>query len=86
MTEHLVFTAASFRLTPATARKRVEAGAAAHQEQLRAEVQSEQARSELIGFQLDLATVRQVLATIVGRPILHDDAVTGRVWPLPHGI
>ena len=34
----------------ATARKRVDAGAAAYQEQLRAEVQLEQARTELTGF------------------------------------
>jgi outer membrane protein TolC len=34
-----------------TARKRVEAGAAAFQEQLRAEVQLEQARAELTGFE-----------------------------------
>ena len=40
----------------ATARKRVDAGAAAYQEQLRAEMQLEQARTELTGFQRELAS------------------------------
>ena len=38
----------------ATARKRVAAGAAADQEQLRAEIPLEQARTELSGFQREL--------------------------------
>ncbi len=52
----------------ATARKRVDAGAAAYQEQLRAEVQMEQARIELTGFQRELAMARQIFATFLGRP------------------
>ena len=46
----------------ATARKRVAAGAAADQEQLRAEIPLEQARTELSGFQRELVTARQTLA------------------------
>jgi hypothetical protein len=49
----------------ATARKRVDAGAAAYQEQLRAEVQLEQARTELTGFQRE-AGARQILVTFWG--------------------
>ena len=45
-----------------TARKRVAAGAAPDQEQLRAEIPLEQARTELSGFQRDLVTARQTLA------------------------
>jgi cobalt-zinc-cadmium efflux system outer membrane protein len=51
-----------------TARKRVDAGGAAYQEQLRAEVQLEQARTELTERQRELATARQVLAALLGRP------------------
>lgn len=61
----------------ATARKRVDAGATAYQEQLRAEVQLEQARTELNGFQRELATARQVFATLLGRPDLKDAALAG---------
>ncbi len=61
----------------ATARKRVDAGATAYQEQLRAEVQLEQARTELNGFQRELATARQVFATLLGRPDLKDAALSG---------
>jgi cobalt-zinc-cadmium efflux system outer membrane protein len=50
----------------ATARKRVEAGAAAYHEQLRAEVQLEQARTAWTGFQRERATARQSLATLLG--------------------
>ncbi len=59
------------------ARKRVDAGAAAYQEQLRAEVQLEQARMELIGFEREETTARQVLATLLGRPDLKDALFSG---------
>lgn len=61
----------------ATARKRVDAGAAPLQEQLRAEVQMEQARTELTGFERELASARQVFVTILGRPDLKDAALSG---------
>ena len=61
----------------ATARKRVDAGAAAYQEQLRAEVQLEQARTELTGFQRELAGARQLLVTLMGRPDLQDAGLSG---------
>ena len=61
----------------ATARKRVDAGAAAYQEQLRAEVQLEQARTELTSFQRDLASARQTLLTILGRPDLESVSLSG---------
>jgi outer membrane protein, heavy metal efflux system len=61
----------------ATARKRVEAGAAAYQEQLRAEVQWEHARTELTGFERELAAARQVFATVLGRDDLKDAALSG---------
>jgi cobalt-zinc-cadmium efflux system outer membrane protein len=61
----------------ATARKRVDAGAAPYQEQLRAEVQSEQARTEWAEFQRELATARQVFATLLGRPELKDAGLVG---------
>jgi cobalt-zinc-cadmium efflux system outer membrane protein len=51
----------------ATARKRVEAGAAAYHEQLRSEVQLEQARTEWTGCQRELVTAQQSLATLLGQ-------------------
>lgn len=59
------------------ARRRVEAGAAAEQEQLRAEIALEQARAEQAGFERDLAVARQSLATRIGRPDLGDVPVVG---------
>lgn len=53
-----------------TAGKRVEAGAAPLQEQLRAEVQAEQARSEAGDLQRELAAAWQALAAELGRPDL----------------
>jgi cobalt-zinc-cadmium efflux system outer membrane protein len=61
----------------ATARKRVDAGAAGYQEQLRAEVQLEQARSELADFERGLAVARQAFATVLGRPELRDARLSG---------
>jgi cobalt-zinc-cadmium efflux system outer membrane protein len=67
----------------AAARKRVDAGAAAYQEQLRAEVQLEQSRTELTGFQRELAAARQVLATILGQPDLQDASLSGTLAEAP---
>ena len=67
----------------ATARKRVDAGAAAYQEQLRAEVQLEQARTELTGFQRELAMARQFFATLLGRPDLSSAKLTGALAETP---
>ncbi len=61
----------------ATARKRVAAGAAADQEQLRAEIPLEQARTELSGFQRELVAARQTLALALGRPDLSEAPVAG---------
>lgn len=60
-----------------TARKRVDAGATAYQEQLRAEVQLEQARTELTGFERELASARQILVTLLGRPDLKEASLSG---------
>ncbi len=67
----------------ATARKRVDAGAAAYQEQLRAEVQLEQARTELTGFERELATARQVFTALLGRPDLKDARLSGVLAEAP---
>ena len=69
----------------ATARKRVDAGAAAYQEQLRAEVQLEQARTELTGFERELASARQIFGTILGRPDLKDASLSGSLAEAPDG-
>ena len=61
----------------ATAQKRVDAGAAAYQEQLRAEVQLEQARTELSSFQRELAAARQNFALLLGRPELNNRKLEG---------
>ena len=66
-----------------TARKRVEAGAAAFQEQLRAEVQLEQARAELTGFERELAAARQVFVALVGRPDLLGATLAGALAERP---
>lgn len=67
----------------ATARKRVDAGAAAYQEQLRAEVQLEQARTELSGFERELASARQLFVTALGRPDLKDVGLSGSLAEVP---
>jgi len=61
----------------AAAGKRVAAGAAADQEQLRAEIPLEQARTELSGFQRELVAARQTLALLVGRPDLTEASLSG---------
>jgi cobalt-zinc-cadmium efflux system outer membrane protein len=60
-----------------TARRRVEAGATSDQEQLRAEIQSEQAKADLVEFRRELGTARQTLATLLGRPELLDARLSG---------
>lgn len=61
----------------ATARKRVQAGAAADQEQLRAEIPLEQAKTELAGFQREQEIARLKLAMVLGRPDLQGATVSG---------
>jgi cobalt-zinc-cadmium efflux system outer membrane protein len=61
----------------AAARKRVEAGAAADQEQLRAEITLEQARTELAGFRREVVAARQTLVTLLGRPDLKEVPLSG---------
>lgn len=61
----------------ATAGKRVDAGAAAYQEQLRAEVQLEHARTELRDLERDVVNARQLLLMILGRPDLDDVVLSG---------
>jgi len=65
------------------ARKRVEAGAAAAQEQLRAETELERAGTELAGLRRDLAEARQSLAGLMGQPQRCDTPLAGT---LPDGV
>ncbi len=65
------------------ARKRVEAGAAADQEQLRAEIQFDQARTELAGYEREEAAARQDFATLLGRPDLHEITLSGALIEVP---
>lgn len=67
----------------ATARKRVDAGAAAYQEQLRAEILLEQARVELSNDQRALEVARQSLVTLLGRPDLKDAPLAGLLAESP---
>ncbi len=67
-----------------TARKRVDAGATAYQEQLRAEIQLEQARTELRGFQLDRTAARQVFASLLGQPELKSATLAGDLARMPN--
>lgn len=62
-----------------TARKRVEAGAAPYQEQLRAEIQLEEARTELAGFQREQETSRRLLFASMGYPDLGAPALEDRL-------
>lgn len=61
----------------ATARKQVQAGAAADQEQLRAEIPLEQARTELAGFEREEDTARQKLANLLGVPDFAGATIVG---------
>lgn len=65
------------------ARKRVEAGASAEQEQLRAEIQLEQARTELAGFEKEVTAARQDLVTLLGCPDLKEAPVAGALAETP---
>jgi cobalt-zinc-cadmium efflux system outer membrane protein len=60
-----------------TARQRVDAGAAAYQEQLRAEVQLEHARTSLRDLERKLVAARQVFLTLLGRPELGNVILSG---------
>ncbi len=60
-----------------TARKRVEAGATSDQEQLRAEIQLEQVRTDLVGFRREVVAARQGFATLLGQPELQSTRLTG---------
>lgn len=59
------------------ARRRVEAGAAADQEQLRAEIALEQARAERAGLERELIISRRGLVTLLGRPAMKDVPISG---------
>lgn len=67
VTAHLVEVAKS---SAQSARRKTEAGATAFQEQLRAEIQQEQAAARLSEAQRELAVARNTLATLMGRPEL----------------
>lgn len=71
------------RASAATARKRVEAGDAAYQEQLRAEVQAVQAQSELKSFEREWMAARQTLAAILGLSAQRDLRVSGALAESP---
>jgi cobalt-zinc-cadmium efflux system outer membrane protein len=60
-----------------TARKRVEAGAAGMQEQLRAEVEQERAQTEQVEVSREIIAARQTLVTLLGRPDLKDAPLAG---------
>lgn len=60
-----------------TARKRVEAGAAGMQEQLRAEVEQERAQTEQVEVSREIIAARQTLVTLLGRPDLKDTPLAG---------
>lgn len=66
------------------ARTRLEAGATSDQEQLRAEIQFEQVRTDLAGFQRELGIARQNLATLLGQPGLRDAHVSGTLADTPN--
>lgn len=67
----------------AAARKRVDAGAAADQEQLRAEIVLDQARTELAGLERERAAARQDLAALLGRPELKEAPISGALAETP---
>jgi outer membrane protein, heavy metal efflux system len=67
----------------ATARKRVDAGAAAYQEQLRAEILLEEARVELSNDERALGAARQTLVTLLGRPDFKDAPLAGALAETP---
>lgn len=60
-----------------TARRRVEAGATAAQEQLRAEIEAERAKTEFAAVGAEAVEARQTLAALIGKPELRDAPVAG---------
>ncbi len=68
----------------ATAQKRVAAGATPYQEQLRAEIQLEQARTTHADYQRTLAAAREILFTLMGRPDQQHLAVSGTLAETPN--
>lgn len=68
----------------ATAHKRVTAGAAADQEQLRAEISLEQARNELSNYRGELVAARETLAMLVGQPELKETPLDGALAETPN--
>jgi cobalt-zinc-cadmium efflux system outer membrane protein len=66
-----------------TARKRVEAGATPYQEQLRAEIQLEQARAALIEVRRDQMRERQNFAGLLGRPDMKETPLQGSLVETP---
>ncbi len=66
-----------------TARRRVEAGATSDQEQLRAEIQLEQAKAELANSRREVFVARQNFATLIGRPELRDSRLSGALADTP---
>lgn len=62
-----------------TARHRNEAGATSDQEQLRAEIQLEQAKTDRVDFERDLISARQLLTAILGRPDWDDARLSGQL-------
>jgi outer membrane protein, heavy metal efflux system len=60
-----------------TARRRVDAGAAPLQEQLRAEVERDHASAAFRNRERDLGIARETLATVLGRPDLAEAPVAG---------
>lgn len=67
----------------ASARKRTEAGATAYQEQLRAEIQLEQARAELTELERARGWARRTLAGLMGRPDLWEAELLGSLADTP---
>jgi cobalt-zinc-cadmium efflux system outer membrane protein len=63
--------------------KRVEAGAAGDQEQLRAELQFEQARQETAEFERDLALARHEFAVSLGQPERRERPLAGALAEVP---
>ena len=76
VTEQLVDLSAS---TARAVGKRVEAGASADQEQLRAEVEHERVRVELIGARRQLTEAQKILAPLLGRRPENISPLTGEL-------
>lgn len=66
-----------------TARQRVDAGATAYQEQLRAEIQLEQARTEYSSVAQELSIARETFAAILGKPDVKSVPLSGTLAEHP---